>query len=226
MDERDKPGPGPAADPDDKDRKPADAPDGRPSRPVGPPEGDIRVIDRRWWARGSSEEDAGGDWSPRKPTYVEELEQRLAEKDEQLRTTLTRYREASSEFDEARARFRRDVGKEVERGKRAILVELLDVVDNLDRAIEAATGAARSDALIQGVELVRTQFLAKLDGFGVTRVDPTGHPFDPTRHEAATSVPTQDRARDGWIVGVIRQGYEIGGDVLRPAVVAVARYLE
>jgi molecular chaperone GrpE len=192
--------------------------------PAAAPEGQVRVVDRRRWAGGASDSSAAGERSSNKPTYVEELERRLADKDEELRTTITRYREASAEFDEARVRFRRDVAKEVERGRRATLVELLDVVDNFDRAIDAARRSPGIDALLQGVEMVRAQFLAKLGGFGVTRVDPTGLLFDPARHEAATLVPTVDPAEDGRIVGVVRQGYEIGGEVLRPATVAVATH--
>ena len=192
-------------------------------RPVGPPEGDIRVIDWRWWARKGQPDSTEAAQPSLKPTYVEELEKTIADKDEQLRETISRYRDASNQFEEARLRFRREVAKEVERGKRAILVELLDVVDNLDRAIEAAGREAQAASLVQGVEMVRSQFLGKLDGFGVKRVEAAGQPFDPARHEAATMVPTSDPAQDGVVVGVVRHGYEISGEVLRPAVVAVAK---
>ncbi len=174
--------------------------------------------------------DRGGRRRPasrsRSRRYVQELEQRLAAKDEELRATLTRYREANAEFEQARARMRRDVAKEVERGAKAILADLLDVVDNLDRAIDAARAGGRLPALLQGVEMVRAQFLAKLDGHGVRPIDAAGRPFDPACHEAATTVPVTDPAQDGIVVGVIRQGYAIGDEVLRPAVVAVAAFDE
>jgi molecular chaperone GrpE len=119
---------------------------------------------------------------------------------------------------------RRDVGKEVERGTRAVLAGLLDVVDNLDRAVESGRAASPGSALVQGVELVRAQFLATLEGHGVRPLDAVGLRFDPSRHEAATTVPVLDAAQDGVVVGVIRQGYTFGDDVLRPAVVAVAAF--
>ncbi len=186
------------------------------------PQTDIHVVDRRWWARKDAASAGAADESLDKPTYVQELEARLAAKDEELRATLTRYREANAEFEQARARMRRDVAKEVERGARPMLADLLDVVDNLDRAIAAARGAGSDPALLQGVELVRAQFLAKLDGHGVRPLDAAGRRFDPTCHEAATTVPVTDPAQDGIVVGVIRQGYAIRDEVLRPAVVAVA----
>jgi len=183
---------------------------------------EIQVVDRRWWARGDPAEGDSGATTFEKPSYVRELEDRLAAKDEELRATLTRYREANAEFEQARLRIRRDVAKEVERGTRAILADLLDVVDNLDRAIDAARIRAAGSALLQGVEMVRAQFLAKLDGFGVKLIDAEGRAFDPSVHEAATTVPVTDAGQDGLVVGVIRQGYTMGDDVLRPAVVAVA----
>ena len=188
------------------------------------PQGDIHVVDRRWWARGDVPSGGAAVEAFDKPTYVQELEARMAAKDEELRATLARYREANAEFEQARARMRRDVAKEVERGARAVLADLLDVVDNLDRAIEAARAAGSDSALLQGVDMVRTQFLAKLDGHGVRPLDAAGRPFDPSCHEAATMVPVTDPAQDGMVVGVIRRGYAVRDEVLRPAVVAVAAF--
>jgi len=186
------------------------------------PQTDIHVVDRRWWARGETAAGATADEPFEKPSYVQELEARMAAKDEELRATLARYRDAHAEFEQARARMRRDVAKEVERGTRAVLADLLDVIDNLDRAIAAAKAAGSDPALLQGVELVRAQFLGKLDGHGVRPLDAAGRPFDPSRHEAASTVPVTDPAQDGLVVGVIRQGYTIRDEVLRPAIVAVA----
>jgi molecular chaperone GrpE len=185
---------------------------------------DIQVVDRRWWARGETAAGGSAVEPFEKPTYVQELEARVAAKDEELRATLTRYREANAEFEQARARMRRDVAKEVERGAKAVLADLLDVVDNLDRAIEAARSAGSDPPLLQGVEMVRAQFLAKLDGHGVRPIDAAGWPFDPACHEAAATVPVADPSQDGIVVGVIRQGYAVRDEVLRPAIVAVGAF--
>ena len=82
---------------------------------------------------------------------------------------------------------------------------------------------ARRDALLQGVDLVHQQFLAKLESFGVTRVDALGLPFDPAAHEAVTIVPVTDPARDHVVVGIVKHGYAVGDEVLRPAQVAVGQ---
>jgi molecular chaperone GrpE len=184
----------------------------------------VKVVDRRWWARGEdSESNAAADAST-KPTYVEELERSVAEKDKQVQEYLTKYRQAAQEFEEARARMRKELAKDAERSRREVLVSFLEVIDNLDRAIEAATQAdAPANALLQGVELVRQQFLGKLEGLGVQRIEMGSAGFDPLLHEAVSVVPVNDPAQEGRIVGVVRHGYRIGSEVLRPALVAVAK---
>jgi molecular chaperone GrpE len=197
--------------------------------PARDTEPEIKVVDRRWWVRPESEPAAQGTpdgqsrFEPRKPTYVEDLERQLADKSTLLQEYITRYKEATREFDDVKARIRRDVVKDIERGKRVMLAELLDVVDNLDRAIDAAHRASEQGRLLEGVELVRDQFLARLEGFGVKRVPALGRPFDPSRHEAASLVPVADASRDNTVLGVIREGYEFNGEVLRPALVAVGQ---
>lgn len=180
---------------------------------------DLKVTDRRWWARG--EEAPAAEEPKLKPSYIEELEARIAAKDAELHQLLSKYRSAAEEFEQARARLRKEVTKDVERGRRALIVSFLEVLDNLDRALDAA-GDRPADPLVQGVSLVRQQFLATLEGLGVRRLDPIGQPFDPATHEAVTTIaPAAFDAPAGTVAGVIRPGYLMDEDVLRPAQVAV-----
>jgi molecular chaperone GrpE len=180
---------------------------------------ELKVTDRRWWARGEA---ATAAEEPKlKPTYVEELEARLAAKDAELQQIISKYRGASDEFDQARARLRKEVSKDVERGRRALIVSFLEVLDNLDRALEAASDRT-ADPFVQGVSLVRQQFLATLEGLGVNRIETIGQPFDHSLHEAVATVAASDSTQAGRIVGVVRPGYLIGDEVLRTAQVAVA----
>lgn len=176
------------------------------------PDPQVRVVDRRWWAQAQADAAPGQTTAAEpdtsrgpKPTYIEQLEQKLAN--------------AQSEFEQARIRLRRDMQREVERSTRAVIAELLDVADNLDRAI-AAAGDDESPLLV-GVRLVRDQFLAKLEGFGVARLATLGEPFDAAIHEAVAMAPVADPALEGRVVGVIREGYAIGDELLRPASVVV-----
>jgi molecular chaperone GrpE len=141
--------------------------------------------------------------------------------------TGSRAARSAGEVSERRRRVRSGAGaaaqggtKDVERGRRALIVSFLEVLDNLDRAIESAAGRD-SDPLVLGVSLVRQQFLSTLEGLGVTRIDPTGQPFDPVRHEAVSTIAAAG-AQAGTVAGVVRPGYLIGDEVLRPAQVAVA----
>ncbi|MGE5245357.1 MAG: nucleotide exchange factor GrpE [Betaproteobacteria bacterium] len=182
----------------------------------------VRVVDRRWWAQTDQTDDRPA--VGLKPTYVEELERQIAEQARQLQAFAADHRRALDEFEQARGRIRRDVAREVERGKRAILADLLEVLDNLDRAVAAARderleGAAA--ALLRGVDLVRDQFLARLEALGVSRIPALGQPFDAAAHEAVTTAPVDDASRDGTVVAVLKEGYTIGGDLLRPASVVV-----
>jgi len=184
----------------------------------------VKVVDRRWWANSDAAGDreaAGG--TSLKPTYVEELERQVADKDRLIQEYIGKYRQATSEFEEARLRLRREIAKDVERVRREVLAELLEVVDNLDRAVDGAGPTASLESVVQGIEMVRRQFIAKLEALGVSRVDATGQPFDPQVHEAVTTVPAASPEEDGIVMGVIRHGYRMGDDVLRPASVAVGR---
>jgi molecular chaperone GrpE len=182
----------------------------------------VKVVDRRWWARGDDGAAPAGERSS-KPTYVEELERQLAEKDKTAQEYIAKYRQAASEFEESRLRLRREISKDIERARREVISDLLEVLDNLDRAIEAAGKTPPTDALLQGVEMVRRQFLSKLESLGVKRINSEGAHFDPVKHEAVSTVPAAKPEDDGRVVGIIRHGYTIGDEVLRPASVAVAK---
>jgi molecular chaperone GrpE len=181
----------------------------------------VKVVDRRWWARGEQVEPS--DAPAGKPSFVEELEARLAEKDRVLQGYVEQFKQATAEFEAARARARREVARDVERGKRAVLADLLELVDNLDRAIDAAQGRAPDDPLLHGVRMVRQQFLSRLEGYGISEIRALGEPFDPSVHDAITVVPVSSADDDERVVGVVRRGYRIGDEVLRPAMVAVGR---
>ena len=185
----------------------------------GEVDGPVKVVDRRWWLQGETGAPAEG---PRKPTYVEELERQIAEKDRAIQDYASRYRQSAAEFDQVRARLRRDLDRDIERARRALLAEFLDVADNLDRALAAAAPAADA-AFVTGVDLVRQLLLARLAAHGVTPMEAEGRSFDPTRHEAVSLIGVTDPAQDEVVQAVVTKGYLIGDEVLRPAAVVVGR---
>ncbi len=104
--------------------------------------------------------------------------------------------------------------------------ELLAVVDNLQRTVDAAekqpaTGA-ENDALLKGVEATLRAFLQTLERFGVRTIEAQGKPFDPNFHEAVMQVETPSQP-PGIVTQVVEQGYTIQNRLLRPARVVVSR---
>lgn len=154
---------------------------------------------------------------------IEQLTSLLAQKDEQLRRANERADQAHAEIEAVQRRVANGSAKELEQRTRNLLAGFLPVVDDLDRAIEAAKTHSQVSELLAGIELVRREVFATLGRFGVKHAPALGEPFDPNRHEAMAAVPVADASQDGRVVGVIREGYLIGEDTLRPAGVAVGK---
>lgn len=149
------------------------------------------------------------------------LRDQLEQRDQETRTLTVRAHTAETELENAKARIEREAARELEQRKRSILAGMLEVMDDLDRAIAAGRSEAGGSGLLHGVELVRQGFLRRLEQLGVEHDPAAGSAFDPQRHEAVSSVPVADPARRGTVMAVLREGYRIGDSVLRPASVVV-----
>lgn len=123
-----------------------------------------------------------------------------------------------------RRRAEQDVEKAHKYGQERLLSELLPVIDNLERALQAA-GADDNEllsALKQGVELTLKNFVDCLRKFNVEVLDPVGEPFDPLFHQAIAMVESNTAEPDS-VLSVMQKGYSLNNRVLRPAMVMVAR---
>lgn len=106
--------------------------------------------------------------------------------------------------------------------------DMLNVADNVRRALESVPADQRASAegafkgLIDGIELTERDLAKNLERHGVKPVDPNGQKFDPNRHQAMFEVPNPD-VPAGTVVQVVQTGYVIGDRVLRPALVGVAK---
>jgi len=147
---------------------------------------------------------------------AEEVElQALRAENEELIDTLQRVK---AEFDNYRKRAARDQESLVARAGERIVKELLPVLDDLERALEAAH-AHEEAKLEEGVELVHRQLEQILDREGLVPVATDGK-FDPHVHEALLTQPSA--ADEGDVIEVLQKGYRLGDRVLRPARVVVA----
>jgi len=152
---------------------------------------------------------------------VEALTKDVAEaKDRMLRTL--------AEMENLRKRTQREVADARTYGITAFARDVLDIADNLQRALDAVPMEAREaadpglKALIEGVELTERSLHKTLEKNGVQKLDPLGEKFDPNFHQAMYEVPDSS-VPTGTVVQVVQGGYTIGDRVLRPALVAVSK---
>lgn len=147
---------------------------------------------------------------------VDPVAQVAAERDE-LRDQLLR---ARAEFDNYRKRMLRE-GEQIRKtAARALIEDLLPVLDNLERALEHVTDPA-VDPVLQGVDMVVKSLQGKLASHGLEPIVALGQPFDPNVHEALAHQPSEEHPAD-VVVAEYHRGYRLGDTVLRPAKVAVS----
>jgi molecular chaperone GrpE len=150
-----------------------------------------------------------GDFDPGQ--RIVELEQALLQvREDQLRER--------AELDNQRKRLQRDVEQARRFANERLLGELLPVLDNLERGLEAA---GEGGSLREGVELTLKQLLKVVEDHGLTVVDPTGQPFNPEQHQAVGMVDSAEHAAN-TVVRAMQKGYLLNGRLLRPALVMVA----
>lgn len=146
------------------------------------------------------------------PDPLEELRrERDAVQDRLLRT--------AAEFDNYRKRMDRERRDLAESTAGEVLTELLPIIDNLERALQAA---AADDPLRKGVELIHRQMLDILRKRGVKPIEALGTDFDPNFHQAVIHEPSAEH-REGEVMEELQRGYVVGDRLLRPAMVKVAK---
>ena len=173
-------------------------------------------------------------------TEIEEQEEAVSEEEQSLKV-LDNLREENEELKDKELRtladmenLRRRTSKEVQDarayGVAGFAKAMLDVGDNLKRAIEAVPDAKRQEgsdefkALIEGVEMTQKLMIQALEANGVKQLNPMGERFDPNFHQAMFEVPDEEKPNNS-VAEVVQEGYTIGDRVLRPAMVGVAKTL-
>jgi molecular chaperone GrpE len=146
------------------------------------------------------------------------VEDRLAQAEAKAEEHLDDLKRLAAEFDNYRKRAARDQQQLVARAHERLVKELLPVLDDLERALEAAEQHEEAK-LEEGVRLVHRALEAALEREGLAEVETDGK-FDPHVHEALLSQPSE--AEEGSVIEVLQKGYKLGDRVLRPARVVVA----
>ena len=155
------------------------------------------------------------------PPAEPSAEDKLAAAEKEKKENWDRYLRAAADLENLRKRQKREVDDAKVESKQRVLKEILPVVDNLERAIDHASGASSAAPIIEGVQLVLRQLITAFERLDVTPIEAEGKPFDPNLHEAISQ--QESDAAPGSVVQVLQRGYRSGDRLLRSALVVVAK---
>ena len=169
----------------------------------------------------------GDEAAGEEPVAVDTSAEEVREPEEDELTKATRERDeyldlakrTQADFENYRKRAAKDMTAAGARARIGLIREILPVVDNLERALEAAPET--DGAFVEGVRLVYVGLQGVLQRAGVETIEPNGDTFDPNVHEALSMHP-QEGAESGTVVSVVEKGYRTSDTVIRPARVVVA----
>jgi molecular chaperone GrpE len=201
---------------------PAAEPPARDSAPVEEVRGNREVppaAEPPVRASGPVEGVRGNREVPPAPDAATDLEVQLREAEAKRDEYLDQLQRVAADFDNFRKRIARDQAAIVARAHERLVEKLLPVLDDLERALDAAE--QHDDAkVLEGVRMTKDALVSALQSEGLQEIQAAGA-FDPHVHEALMTQPVED-AESGQVVEVIQKGYRLGNTVVRPARVIVA----
>jgi len=156
------------------------------------------------------------------PGSPSEQRARLAE--DRLAEVLAAYRTLKNENEDYRDRQSRNLDRRYEQRRERLLLKFIDVLDNLDRALEAAQTSYAGQPLLEGMILVRTQLLQTLQDEGLERIPVLGLPFDPGVSESVGTEPVKEAEQDHMVVKELLRGYRLNGRIARPSRVVIGAF--
>jgi molecular chaperone GrpE len=199
--------------------------DAEQRRPAGPvAEGTAPKDGSRTPAAGGADEGPAAGRDDAGSEVAGDLEALLAEAEAKRDEYLELARRAQADFENYRKRMAAEVQAAALRGKAAVARDVVPVLDDFERALEAAgldPEGDSEDGLAHGVILVFRGLRETLKRNGIEAVDPQGEKFDPTEHEALSTMPVEGVA-SGSVVEVMQKGYRMEELLLRPARVVVS----
>lgn len=151
---------------------------------------------------------------------VETLNRALGDEKKRSEEYLSRLKYAQADIENLKKRYDRQIEEIKKYCTEPLVIELLDVVDELELAVEVGRSSNSTEAVVQGVEMTLKKLKKVLESQGVSPIDCVGKPFDPSMHNAIAK--TEKEGVDGCtIVEEIRKGYTMGEKVIRPSIVKV-----
>ena len=148
------------------------------------------------------------------------LEEQLAAKEKEARENWDRFLRERADLENYRKRVGREKEELLNYGNKALIEEILPVIDNLERALAHASEDSQG-AVVEGIRMTHTMLLTALKKFNVSPIEAVGTPFDSAYHQAMAQVPT-DQHEPNTVVEEYQKGYLLKERLLRPAMVSVA----
>jgi molecular chaperone GrpE len=184
---------------------------------------EFRVVDKRPFAQLDSGAPVTefADVKPRYPTYVEEL---MAKVTETERRFSERVKQVDQEIGRAKARLEAEFDRRQALARQELLLPFLDILDNLERALKAATTGGTKEDLLQGLRMTAGLFRTKLKAHAIEPLQVVSQPFDPNISQAVGVVPVTEPSEDGLVIEEVLPGYRLENSLLRPAQVRVGQY--
>jgi molecular chaperone GrpE len=153
---------------------------------------------------------------------IMQLRAMVVDKEEKLKSYITAYKQGMADLEREKVRMAREREKVLDRERMGLCVQLLEVLDNLDRSRAGCTEGVTVGEVAEGLGMVSEQFLATLKSLGVERMNVIGEDFDHNIHEASGMIPAQGDQRDQEVLFEERAGYMFGDKLMRAARVVVA----
>ena len=148
---------------------------------------------------------------------IESLKQALAEEQAKAEANLAGWQRAQADFINFKKRGEQERGDLTRFANANLMLELLPVLDDMERALEHVPVKLARIAWVDGVNLIYRKFKASLEAQGLAQIEALGETFDPNLHEAVR----QDKGEEGIIIEEIRKGYQLHDKVIRPTMVVV-----
>lgn len=188
----------------------------------------LKVVDKRSSIiaddESVSEETGRKESSSKHPKYVEKLLSEIEGQKQQLLELSKAYKNLQKDSEDFRIRLNKDVENRVFKGKISFFRDLLEILDNIERGIESAEKTRDFDSFLHGIQMVKTQFLQKVEKHDIKKINSVGEEFDPKFHDALSTAIVEERENDNKVTAVVEKGYLIKDEVLRPAKVIVGKF--
>ena len=178
------------------------------------------VNDRRWWLDEKKLEQLAVVQPETRPHYVQEIEERLQEKEKLLREYIDAHKASKADMDGVRRRLEGELERRLDAERVKVAGVLLELLDGLERLEKNVRPGVSMEDLAAGIELLGRAVQRQLDRLGLEKIPAEGGAFDPKLMEAMATEPVEAE-RENQVLEVLRSGYRLKGQLVRPAGVKV-----